>query len=288
MRTLKETILILPKNQLRSVVNCLKRITEDKESIYNVLMYKRKEDFHGLFESTINRLLWHIQNDSGLKSLAILSAWRDELPADHSQKQHNNSDEQIKVSTNENNLRNYQLRQIVQSLDYRYVTSYGQWCWCKNESIPYKDCPEDQRMCKGEQSIIIFNISKEEAQDLAWRYEQEAYIFWDREKTNNKFIVHTMKTGVEETFDDISVALGMTKDSQFFTLLRKRPFVLGNKATTIFENAIIFTNGEDRRNSCLYESWSHITEDIAYEIIKLSDEEKKDIIDSINKELMEE
>lgn len=120
-----------------------------------------------LDEISLGRIYQHVVSNPKMKSWAVITASRGELtPA-------------------ENKKRNKELENQLRGLGLGFAHADGMWRECKDQTIEYKNCPEEMRVPTQEKVLFIPNISKEDAVKLGKQWNQDSVLFADGEERKN-------------------------------------------------------------------------------------------------------
>ena len=118
---------------------------------------------YDLNEASLGRVYQHVVSNPKMKNWGVVTASRGEL------------------SKAENKKRNKELEADLRKMGYGFVHVDGMWRECKDQTIEYKNCPEEMRVPTEEKSLFIPNISKEDVQKLGNKYQQDSVLFADAE-----------------------------------------------------------------------------------------------------------
>ena len=160
---------------------------------------------YDLDEASIGRIYQHIVSSPKTKSWAVITASRGELTAA------------------ENKKRNKELEAILRKKGYGFNHADGMWRECKDQTIEYKDCPEEMRVPTPEKVLFIPNIPKKLAVALGKKYQQDSVLFADEEtKERGEGTFIDSKSGEEFNIGKFSpgkISQGYTKlkSGQVFT-----------------------------------------------------------------------
>jgi hypothetical protein len=160
---------------------------------------------YDLDEASIGRIYQHIVSSPKTKSWAVITASRGELTAA------------------ENKKRNKELEAILRKKGYGFNHADGMWRECKDQTIEYKNCPEEMRIPTPEKVLFIPNIPKKLAIALGKKYKQDSVLFADEEtKARGEATFIDSKSGEEFNIGKFSpgkISQGYTKlkSGQVFT-----------------------------------------------------------------------
>jgi hypothetical protein len=161
-----------------------------------------------LDEASMGRIYQHIVSNPKTKSWAVITASRGEN------------------SPAENAKRNKDLENDLRKMGLGFVHADGMWRECKNQSIEYKDCPEELKVPSEEKVLFIPNIPKDKAVELGKKYQQDSVLYADEEtKAKGEATFIDSKSGEEFNigkFTPGKVAQGYTKmkGDKVFTFLQ--------------------------------------------------------------------
>jgi hypothetical protein len=161
-----------------------------------------------LDEESMGRIYQHIVSNPKTKSWAVITASRGEnTPAENARK-------------------NKELENDLRKMGLGFVHADGMWRECKNQSIEYKDCPEELKVPSEEKVLFIPNIPKDKAVELGKKYQQDSVLYADEEtKAKGEATFIDSKSGEEFNigkFTPGKVAQGYTKmkGDKVFTFLQ--------------------------------------------------------------------
>jgi hypothetical protein len=161
-----------------------------------------------LDEASMGRIYQHIVSNPKTNSWAVITASRGEN------------------SPAENAKRNKDLENDLRKMGLGFVHADGMWRECKNQSIEYKDCPEELKVPSEEKVLFIPNIPKDKAVELGKKYQQDSVLYADEEtKSKGEATFIDSKSGEEFNigkFTPGKVAQGYTKmkGDKVFTFLQ--------------------------------------------------------------------
>lgn len=161
-----------------------------------------------LDEESMGRIYQHIVSNPKTNSWAVITASRGEL------------------TSAENKQRNKELENDLRKMGLGYVHADGMWRECKNQSIEYKNCPEELKVPSEEKVLFIPNIPKDKAVELGKKYQQDSVLYADEEtKARGEATFIDSKSGEEFNigkFTPGKVAQGYTKmkGDKVFTFLQ--------------------------------------------------------------------
>ena len=161
-----------------------------------------------LDEASMGRIYQHIVSNPKTNSWAVITASRGEN------------------SPAENAKRNKDLENDLRKMGLGFVHADGMWRECKNQSIEYKDCPEELKVPSEEKVLFIPNIPKDKAVALGKKYQQDSVLYADEEtKAKGEATFIDSKSGEEFNigkFTPGKVAQGYTKmkGDKVFTFLQ--------------------------------------------------------------------
>ena len=161
-----------------------------------------------LDEASMGRIYQHIVSNPKTNSWAVITASRGEN------------------SPAENAKRNKDLENDLRKMGLGFVHADGMWRECKNQSIEYKNCPEELKVPSEEKVLFIPNIPKDKAVELGKKYQQDSVLYADEEtKAKGEATFIDSKSGEEFNigkFTPGKVAQGYTKmkGDKVFTFLQ--------------------------------------------------------------------
>ena len=117
-------------------------------------------------EASLGRVYQHIKKQAS-KSFTIITAFRGGY------------------SLKQNKSRNKKLGSNIRSLGFGFFKVKGYWVECQDESLEYKDCPDDLKVPVVEYAYFVPNIIKKDVVKLAKKYDQDAIIY-QGEETDDK------------------------------------------------------------------------------------------------------
>tara|TARA_Y100000310_G_scaffold290049_1_gene316925 strand:- start:613 stop:1281 length:669 start_codon:yes stop_codon:yes gene_type:complete len=124
------------------------------------------DDKNKINEASLGRVYQHIKKQAS-KSFAIITAFRGGY------------------SLKQNKSRNKKLGSNIRSLGFGFFKVKGYWVECQDESLEYKDCPDNMKVPVVEYAYFIPNIIKKDVVKLAKKYDQDAIIY-QGEETDDK------------------------------------------------------------------------------------------------------
>lgn len=152
---------------------------------------------YDLDEVSLGRIYQHVVSNPKMNSWAVITASRGEL------------------SKEENKKRNKELEADLRKMGLGFAHADGMWRECKDQTIEYKNCPEELRVPTEEKVLFIPNISKEHAKALGKKYNQDSVLFADGEaRKNGEATFIDSKSGEEFNIGKFSagkIAQGYTK-----------------------------------------------------------------------------
>jgi hypothetical protein len=96
----------------------------------------------------------------------------------------------------ENVQKNKELEKDLRSLGYGFFKVEGHWQECQDANLNYVDCPKDKLQDSVEESLFVPGISKEHAEKLCKKYEQDAVIYGGKDTGGDAHLI--FKNGGEE------------------------------------------------------------------------------------------
>lgn len=123
-----------------------------------ILEAKLQGDKKLFFESSLNRIMQHVQN-AKTDGFAILTSWR----------QSNDK------RTNQSNFQ--ALQSFVREKGLGFIQLRGHWQECQDTEVPYSQCPQDQMVDSVEPSIMVFKIDLKTATALGKQFDQDAVVY---------------------------------------------------------------------------------------------------------------
>ena len=164
---------------------------------------------YDLDEASLGRIYQHVVSNPKMNSWAVITASRGELSKD------------------ENKKRNKELEADLRKMGLGFAHADGMWRECKDQTIEYKNCPEELRVPTEEKVLFIPNISKENAKALGKKWNQDSVLFADGEaRKNGEATFIDSKSGEEFNIGKFSAG----KIAQGYTKLK------GNKVFTFEPN----------------------------------------------------
>ena len=163
---------------------------------------------YDLDEVSLGRIYQHVVSNPKMNSWAVITASRGEL------------------SKAENKKRNKELEADLRKMGLGFAHADGMWRECKDQTIEYKNCPEELRVPTEEKVLFIPNISKEDAKALGKKWNQDSVLFADGEARKNGEATYIDSKSGEEfnigKFTPGKVAQGYTKmkGDKVFTFLQ--------------------------------------------------------------------
>jgi hypothetical protein len=152
---------------------------------------------YDLDEVSLGRIYQHVVSNPKMNSWAVITASRGEL------------------SKAENKKRNKELEADLRKMGLGFAHADGMWRECKDQTIEYKNCPEELRVPTEEKVLFIPNISKEDAKALGKKWNQDSVLFADGEaRKNGEATFIDSKSGEEFNIGKFSagkIAQGYTK-----------------------------------------------------------------------------
>ena len=152
---------------------------------------------YDLDEVSLGRIYQHVVSNPKMNSWAVITASRGELSKD------------------ENKKRNKELEADLRKMGLGFAHADGMWRECKDQTIEYKNCPEELRVPTEEKVLFIPNISKENAKALGKKWNQDSVLFADGEaRKNGEATFIDSKSGEEFNIGKFSagkIAQGYTK-----------------------------------------------------------------------------
>jgi hypothetical protein len=111
-----------------------------------------------LHEASLSRVWQHVQN-APEKGFGILTSWRVN-------------------NTKEENIQNFSLlKSQLKANGLGFFQVDGRWKECKDPTVSYDNCPEDQLQDTKEPSLFVIGITPELLAALLSRYEQDAGVY---------------------------------------------------------------------------------------------------------------
>lgn len=149
----------------------------------DILQAKHDRDWTRLNELSLSRAFKHF-SDADKESFAIFTAFRSAKALNL----------QGKAATPENVLaanrkRNKALRADLDSLGVGYSKLLGQWNECADATIPYGECPEDQKVLSKEETFFVNGISLSDTARLLKKYDQDAGVYKGPETDGKVWLV---------------------------------------------------------------------------------------------------
>ena len=95
---------------------------------------------YDLDEASLGRIYQHVVSNPKMNSWAVITASRGELSKD------------------ENKKRNKELEADLRKMGHGFAHADGMWRECKDQTIEYKNCPEELRVPTEEKVLFIPNI----------------------------------------------------------------------------------------------------------------------------------
>jgi len=129
-----------------------------EDNLQTILAAKLKNEKSKLFESSLNRIMSHV-NKAKEEGFAILTSWR-------------------QSNDKKTNLANFQaLQSFVRAKGLGYIQLRGHWQECQDTSVPYDQCPPDKLVDSVEPSLMVFKIDLETANRLGKHFDQDAVVY---------------------------------------------------------------------------------------------------------------
>jgi hypothetical protein len=122
---------------------------------------------YDLDETSMGRIYQHIVSNPKMNSWAVITGSR------------------LGRTSAENKLANKKLEADLRDMGLGFSHADGMWRECKDDTLEYKDCPEEMRIPSPEKVMFIPNISKEDAKALGKKYNQDSVLFADGEARKN-------------------------------------------------------------------------------------------------------
>jgi hypothetical protein len=132
--------------------------TTPLQVLEHIFLAKSTGDKKALYESSLARVWQHVKN-ANETGLAILTSWRQALPQ------------------KENLSRWNGLKGDVRGMGLGFFTVTGHWRECQDPTASYEDCPEDQLVDAVEPSMVVPNMTLEQAKSLGSKYGQDAVLY---------------------------------------------------------------------------------------------------------------
>jgi|APGre2960657423_1045063.scaffolds.fasta_scaffold25353_2 hypothetical protein len=128
-------------------------------------------------------------------------------------------------SPKENDQRNKELEKDLRSLGYGFFKVEGHWQECQDANLNYVDCPKDKLQDSVEESLFVPGISKEHAEKLCKKYEQDAVIYGGKDTGGDAHLL--FKNGGEENIGQfepgkVSQAYSKLKGGKSFVFQAKK------------------------------------------------------------------
>lgn len=148
-----------------SLISAAEKLEEVRpSSLKDVIDAIHSGDPTAITASSLGRVWQHIQ-DLKNRSFVIISAFRN-VDANGN-----------KLSWEDNMQRTRLLQEALRGLGLGYIRLIGHWLECQQTGVSYKDCPPDQLVDVREFSLFIPNMSREDGQRLAKRFDQDGFIY---------------------------------------------------------------------------------------------------------------
>lgn len=163
-----------------------------------------------LDESSLGRVLQHIQGKKNVKNWGMLTAYR-------------------YINTpNQNKKLNKQLEAEIRAKGYGFFKVEGHWVECQDGNLSYNDCPKNLLKDAIEESLFVPNISAKEIHKLGKKYGQDAVIFGGEQTKGNATLI--FKDGKVENIgkfspDKIQQAYSKLKGGKTFVFQPEEPKV---------------------------------------------------------------
>lgn len=128
----------------------------------------------------------------------------------------------------ENQQKNKELANDLRKLGYGFFKVEGHWQECQDSNLNYVDCPKEQLQDSVEESLFVPGITKEHADQLGKKYEQDAVIYGGKDTNGDAVLL--FRNGGEQNIGSFRA----NKVEQAFSKIK------GNK-TFVFKS-----RGEDK------------------------------------------
>jgi hypothetical protein len=116
-------------------------------------------DIDALTEASLGRVFQHVKKSGKNASLVLITAFRSGR------------------TKKENLAANKRLEQEVRSLGYGLFKIIGHWRECKDNTVPYKKCPEDKLVDVKEMTFGVPGMDRETAKKLTKKYDQDGSVY---------------------------------------------------------------------------------------------------------------
>lgn len=131
---------------------------DDQNNYFTLAKARRSGNIKLLHEATLSRVWHHVQNAKN-KGFAILTSWR------------------VSNSREVNSENFATLKGQLRGVGLGFFEVEGRWKECKDPTVNYEDCPEDQLQDTKEPSLFVIGIAPEFLSALLDRYEQDAGVY---------------------------------------------------------------------------------------------------------------
>jgi hypothetical protein len=148
-----------------SLISAAEKLEEIRpSSLKDVVDAIHSGDPTAITASSLGRVWQHVQ-DLTQQSFVIISAFRS-IDANG-----NN------LSWEDNMRRTHHMQEGLRGLGLGYIRLIGHWLECQKLGVKYKDCPPDQLVDVREFSLFVPNMSIEDGQRLAKRFDQDGFVY---------------------------------------------------------------------------------------------------------------
>jgi hypothetical protein len=128
------------------------------DNLREILEAQLKKEKAKLFESSLNRIMSHVQKAKD-EGFAILTSWR-------------------QANDKSTNLANFSaLKDFIRSRGLGYIQLRGHWQECQDPNVDYDKCPPEQMKDSIEPSLMVFKIDQKTATDLGKKFDQDAVVY---------------------------------------------------------------------------------------------------------------
>lgn len=180
-------------------------------SILDVLKAKHSGDLDGMNEASLGRVYQHAMR-AGSKSFGIVSAFRSEKLRPENLKAHQ------------------ALKSWVRAHGLGFFELVGHWRECRDRTIAYADCPEQDLVDATELTLFIPGITIDQTEFLRREYDQDATLYSGPD--SNGRVLELQRGGQRKdigSFSPQSVA-------QAYSVVKGRPFRFESKPMGWAEN----------------------------------------------------
>jgi hypothetical protein len=166
--------------------------------VLDILRAKARGDWEAVNEASLSRVWTHTQK-AAEKGFAILTSWR-------------------QGRTKRENLAEFKkLQADVRGLGLGFFRLRGHWKECKDDTIPYEDCPEELKVDADEPVLFVVGLTLKDAQRLRGKYNQDAVVYGGPETKGVASLVSAGSVNKLGKFNPNTV-------STVYSRLRGRPF----------------------------------------------------------------